>query len=301
MALEATQAMDPLVRRDNGHNGEATSKAKQSGRGGGGGKGKVQKLHTIGDNARHFVNECGRVVITRAPLNVKNWKEAFIITGDAMWKEIEGKFEMKEGGSYMKLQAFAVDIVQRLYRLWKARLHYYNETLGDQWQHCVERIGSTEFKKISERNSKNRLSEKRTKTITGNLSFAEIEVILTQENHGVKPPVDLICLVEHTTRNNEGVLQEDPLDVLKPRSGYFRGKGTALRGYSKGRMQLEHQNLINEQQKQIQVQEQRIKDYKKLRKKIAKQLQEAEERTSKQLEQQREDMQHSMVEMRQHY
>ncbi|KAL2894696.1 Reticulocyte-binding protein 2-like protein a [Bienertia sinuspersici] len=368
MALEATQAMDPPIRReeeilrnqgprnqgsghsiangDNGHNGEATSKAKQRGE-----RGKYKIYipddidRAIGDNARHFVNECGRVMRTRAPLNVKNLKEAFTVAGDAMWKEIEGKFEIKEGGSYMKLQAFAVDTMQRLYRLWKARLHYYYKGLGseltneerlmypppdlpqDQWQYCVERFGSTEFKKISERNSKNRLSEKRTKTTTGNLSFAEVEEILTQENKGVKPPADVIWLVEHTTRNNEGVLQwadesrskeiheqlkvvvaihgnsmtqeEILLDVLKPRSGYFRGKGTALHGYSKGRMQLEHQNLINEQQKQIQVQEQRIKELQETQEKTTKQLQEAEERTSKQLEQQREDMQRSMEEMKQ--
>ncbi|KAL2902659.1 Transport and Golgi organization protein 1 [Bienertia sinuspersici] len=372
MALEATQVMDPPIRReeeiprnqgprnqgsghsiangDNGHNGEATSKAKQREE-----KGKAtSKLkvyvpddidRAIGDNARHFVNECGRVVRTRAPLNVKNWKEAFTIAGDAIWKEIEGKFEIKEGGSYMKLQAFAMDTMQRLYRLWKARLHYYYKSLGseltkeerlkypppdlpqDQWQYCVERFGSTEFKKISERNSKNRLSEKRTKTTTGNFSFVEVEEILVIIKPGLKPPVDVTWLAEHTTRNNEGVLQwadesrskelheqlkvvvaihgdsmtqeEILLDVLKQRSGYFRGKGTALRGYSKGRMQLEHQNLINGQQKQIQVQEQRIKELQETQEKTIKQLQEAEERTSKQLEQQREDMQRSMEEMKQ--
>ncbi|KAL2906684.1 Reticulocyte-binding protein 2-like protein a [Bienertia sinuspersici] len=339
MALEATQAMDPPIRREEEI---PRNQGRQS-------KLKVYIPNdidrAIGDNARHFVNECGRVVRTRAPLNVKNWKEALTIYGDAMWKEIEGKFEIKEGGSYMKLQAFVVDTMQRLFRLWKARLHYYYKSLGseltkeerlkypppdlpqDQWQYCVERFGSIEFKKISERNSKNRLSEKRTKTTTGNLSFAEVEDILTQENQGVKPPADVIWLVEHTTRNNEGVLhwadesrskeiheqlkvavathgdsmtqEEILLDVLKPRSGYFRGKGTALRGYSKGSMQLEHQNLTNEQQNQIQIQEQRIKELQETQEKTTKQLQEAQERTSKQLEQQREDMQRSMEEMKQ--
>ena len=43
----------------------------------------------IGENARHFVNECGRVVRTRAPLNVETWREAFAQEGAAMWKEIE--------------------------------------------------------------------------------------------------------------------------------------------------------------------------------------------------------------------
>ncbi|KAL2937879.1 RIMS-binding protein 3C, partial [Bienertia sinuspersici] len=171
-----------------------------------------------------------------------------------------------------------------------------------QPQVCTE--FNCEFKKISERNSKNRLSEKRTKTTIGNLSFAEVEEILTQENQGVKPPADVIWLVEHTTRNNEGVLQwvdesrskskeiheqlkvvvaihgdsmtqeEILLDVLKPRSGYFRGKGTALR-------------------------EQRIKELQETQEKTTTQLQEAEERTSKQLEQQREDMQRSIEEMMQ--
>ncbi|KAL2944258.1 Reticulocyte-binding protein 2-like protein a [Bienertia sinuspersici] len=219
----------------------------------------------IGDNARHFVNECVRVVRTRAPLNVKNWKEAFTIYGDAV--------ESDRGGSYMKLQAFAVDTMQRLYRLWKARLHYYYMSLGseltneerlkypppnlpqDQWQYCVERFSSTEFKE-------------------------QLKVAVA-------------------THGDSMTQEEILLDVLKPRSGYFRGKGTALRGYSKGSMQLEHQNLINKQQKQIQLQEQRIKELQETQEKTIKQLQEAQERTSKQLEQQREDMQRSMEEMKQ--
>ncbi|KAJ8420580.1 hypothetical protein Cgig2_010961 [Carnegiea gigantea] len=45
----------------------------------------------IGDNARHLVNECGRIVRTRAPLDVKNWQEAFARAGDGMWKEIQTK------------------------------------------------------------------------------------------------------------------------------------------------------------------------------------------------------------------
>ena len=43
----------------------------------------------IGENARHFVNECGRVVRTRAPLNVETFREAFTQAGEVMWKEIE--------------------------------------------------------------------------------------------------------------------------------------------------------------------------------------------------------------------
>lgn len=43
----------------------------------------------IGENARHLVNECGCVVRTKAPLNVKNWQEALSVAGDSMWKEIQ--------------------------------------------------------------------------------------------------------------------------------------------------------------------------------------------------------------------
>ena len=61
-------------------------------------KGKNSKLEifipdeidrAIGENARHFVNECGRVVRTRAPLDVETWREAFAKEGTTMWKEIE--------------------------------------------------------------------------------------------------------------------------------------------------------------------------------------------------------------------
>ncbi|KAL2933817.1 Ribosomal RNA small subunit methyltransferase C [Bienertia sinuspersici] len=295
MALEATQAMDPPVRREeeiprnqgtrnqgfghsiangeNGHNGEGktTSKAKQRGERGKDKshivdmklKGRQKKLkvyipddidRAIRDNARHFVKECGRVVRTRPPLNVKNWKEAFTISGDAMWKEIEGKFEIKEGGSYMKLQAFAADTTQRIYLLWKARLHYYYKSLG------------------SELTNEERLEYPPPDLPQDQKSVKEIPKIVcrikkTKKNQGVKPPADVIWLVEHTNRNNEG---EILLYVFKPRSRYFRGKGTALRGYSKGGMQLEHQNLINEQQKQnkFKFKGKESRSYRKLKKKL---------------------------------
>ncbi|XP_021750931.1 uncharacterized protein LOC110716606 isoform X2 [Chenopodium quinoa] len=215
-----------------------------------------------------------------------------------MWKEIEEKFQVKEGSSYIKMQAFAIETMQRLYRLWKSRLHNYYKNGGcgqndeerlknpppdlpqNQWKHCVERFSSEPVKAMSERNSRNRLSVKRTKHTTGNNSFAEAEHVLTCENNGVKPSADVIWLFEHTTKNKEGQLQwaddsrskeiydqlkvvvathgesmtqeEILLDVLKPRSGYFRGKGTALRGYSKGtRKHLEQQKKIQEQDERI--------------------------------------------------
>lgn len=67
-------------------------------------KGKGSKLtieipdeidRAIGENARHLVNECGRVVRTRAPLNVDNWQQAFSAAGDGMLKEIQVKILFK--------------------------------------------------------------------------------------------------------------------------------------------------------------------------------------------------------------
>ncbi|XP_021774161.1 uncharacterized protein LOC110738103 [Chenopodium quinoa] len=137
-----TSLSHSVVNEDPSQNGEATSKLKKRGDRGKyksfvvdmklkGQKSKLKVFipddidRAIGENARHLVNECGRVVRTRAPLNVKNWKEAFAKAGDAMWREIQDKFEIKEGSSYIKMQAFSIDSMQRLYRLYKTRLYYY--------------------------------------------------------------------------------------------------------------------------------------------------------------------------------
>lgn len=48
--------------------------------------------------------------------------------------------------------------------------------------------------------------------------------------------------------------------VLEPRSGYIRGKGTALCSYSRGKQQLEQRKLVQKQQEKIQEQEHRIKE-----------------------------------------
>ncbi|KAJ8421587.1 hypothetical protein Cgig2_017485 [Carnegiea gigantea] len=217
-------------------------------------KGKQSKLsisipdeidRAISDNARHLVNECGRVVRTRAPLDVKNWQEAFARAGDGVWKEI-----------------------QRLYRIWKTRLHYYYKSPKcgkidegrmrnppadlpqDQWEYYVKRFSSAEFK--------------------------------TKENNNVKPTADVIWLAEDTRKSDEGVLQwadqnrskeiydklknavanagesktqeEILLEVLPHRSGYFRGKGTAIRPYTKGRQQLLQQKIVEKPQEKIQEQ-----------------------------------------------
>ena len=76
----------------------------------------------------------------------------------------QGKFEIKDTSSAHKLQGFAIDTMQRLYRLWKARLHAYykHKATGandeeraknpppdmpqEQWEYCVKRFGSSKFK-----------------------------------------------------------------------------------------------------------------------------------------------------------
>lgn len=68
--------------------------------------------------------------------------------------------------------------------------------------------------------------------------------------------------------------EEILIQVLEPRSGYVRGKGTALRGYSKGK-HLEQQRLVE--------QEQRIKE-----------LEESQQRQQQELEEYKAQQQQAM-------
>ncbi|KAJ8435899.1 hypothetical protein Cgig2_010256 [Carnegiea gigantea] len=125
---------------------------------------------TIGDNARHLVNECGRVVRTRAPLDVKNWHEAFA-------RPMMGyKFEIEEGGCYMKMQAFVIDTMQRLYRIWKTRCTTTTRALSVRtyWYVFVDHPSPA---------------------------------LPTKENNNVKTTADVIWPAEHTRKSDEGVLQ----------------------------------------------------------------------------------------------
>uniref|UniRef100_A0A803LSW0 Transposase-associated domain-containing protein n=1 Tax=Chenopodium quinoa TaxID=63459 RepID=A0A803LSW0_CHEQI len=102
-----------------------------------------------------------------------------------------------------------------------------------------------------------------------------------------------LSYIEHlkvVVAHGESKTQEEILlDVLTPRSGYFRGKGTALPGFSKGRHQLEHQSLIREQQKKIQEQQELIKELQENQERTTKQLEETQEATARQLQQQKEE------------
>ncbi|KAK7268090.1 hypothetical protein RIF29_20776 [Crotalaria pallida] len=181
----------------------------------------------------------------------------------------------------MKMQAFVVDTMQHLYRLWKSRLHQYYKSMTsdeerlrnlppdlpqDQWEYCVRRFGSDEFKKISERNSNNRRSDNRCIHTTGPKSFAEFEDELNDDGvlewadqeRSKKIHDELKNVVD--TRGDEMTQEEVLLEVLKPRSGYVRGKGTALRGYAKGQHQLQQQQEFQKQDEIIKEQAQKIKE-----------------------------------------
>ncbi|WCJ39691.1 hypothetical protein M5689_020660 [Euphorbia peplus] len=130
------------------------------------------------------------------------------------------------------------------------------------------------LKIISARNSKNRNSENWNKHTTGNLSFPELEHLMTQQNGGVLPPANVVWLAEHTHTNDQGVLewvdddgrskeihdkepdgdearpqtQEKMLrHVLGSRSGYTSGKGNGYRGSAKAMLQQEQQRQQQDQ------------------------------------------------------
>ncbi|WCJ43925.1 hypothetical protein M5689_024629 [Euphorbia peplus] len=234
-------------------------------------------------------------------MNAGDWFDVFVKHGPAMWLQIKNKFSIKDSCTQLlRLQAFATDVMQRAYRYWKCRLHYYYKECGDtyeerlkyppddfpiaSWRACCATFNSEKFKIISARNSKNRNSENWNKHTTGNLSFPELEHLMTQQNGGVLPPADVVWLAEHTHTNDQGVLewvdddgrskeihkqlhqlvqdkdkepdgdearpqtQEEMLrHVLGSRSGYTRGKGNGYRGSAKAILQQEQQRQPQDQ------------------------------------------------------
>lgn len=210
---------------------------------------------------------------------------------------VKDKFEI-ESSRTLKMYGFVVDTMQRLYRLWKCRLHYYYKSPKcgkddaeliknpppdvplQKWKSCVKHFGSPEFKLVSERNSKNRLSTNRCIHTTRNWAFVEVEDVMTKENGNVKPSADVIWLIEHTHYNGKGELEradgirskevhdkmkdvvskvgdsmtqeEILIQVLGSRSGHFRGKGSAIRAYCKNKQQPDQNKLVSEQQEKIQ-------------------------------------------------
>ncbi|KAL2904296.1 3-isopropylmalate dehydratase large subunit [Bienertia sinuspersici] len=149
-------------------------------------------FQVVGKNARPLVNFCGYVVKTTAFMDAGDWCDVFAKHGHSMW------FQVK-----------------------KDRLHYYYKECGDTleerinnpavdfpieyWKACCAMFDDEKFKKRSLQNSKNRRSDKWTKHTIGNLSFPEVEHILTNDN--VLPDPNVVWQAEHKTLDGEGVLK----------------------------------------------------------------------------------------------
>ena len=65
--------------------------------------------------------------------------------------------------------------------------------------------------------------------------------------------------------SGDSMTQEEILiDVLGARSGYVRGKGTSLRGFTKGLRQVTQQKILDQQQEQLKAQQQKIQELENL-------------------------------------
>ncbi|KAJ8434055.1 hypothetical protein Cgig2_004635 [Carnegiea gigantea] len=82
-------------------------------------------LQSIDDNAQQLVNCCGYIARTMAPVNVQNWEETFSIAGERMWTELKDTTRCMS-----RLQCFVIKTMQRLYKLWKSRLHTHYKQCG---------------------------------------------------------------------------------------------------------------------------------------------------------------------------
>ncbi|KAL2894885.1 Calcineurin-binding protein 1, partial [Bienertia sinuspersici] len=210
--------------------------------------------------------------ITIAFMDAEDWRDEFAKHGHSMWLQVKDKFNIKDSTTnLLRLEAFVTDAMQRLYRFWKARLHYYYKECGDTLE---ERINNppTDFPIESWKACRAKFDDEKFKTET---------------NDNVLPDLDVVWLAEHTTLDGEGVLkwvndgrsedihaqlhqlvkdkdkepkgnesrprtqEEMLLHVLGPKSGYTRGKVNGYRGSAKARLQEEQQKIIQNQQDQI--------------------------------------------------
>ncbi|KAL2930299.1 Protein translocase subunit SecA, partial [Bienertia sinuspersici] len=203
-------------------------------------------LQAVGKIAKPLVNFCGYVVRTTTFMNGGDWRDVFAKhdCGDTLEERINNPPA---------------------------------NFLIESWKACCAKFDDEKFKKRSLQNSKNRRSDKWTKHTIGNLSFPEVEHILTETNGNVLPDPDVVWLAEHTILVAEGVLkwtqlhqlvkdkdkepegnesrpqtqEEMLLHVLSPNSGYTQGKGNGYRGSAKVRQQEEQQKIFQNQQAQI--------------------------------------------------
>ncbi|KAF5744017.1 hypothetical protein HS088_TW08G00605 [Tripterygium wilfordii] len=187
----------------------------------------------VGKNSRDVVNFCGYIVRSMAPLFVEKegkmmdarWEDIVGTIGELMWTQVKEKFIVAEGKQY-KFQAFVIDTMRRLYRIWKHRLHdtykrfqtdeerlenVPSDVKSEDWKLLIEYFRSEKFQKISQRNTANR-AKLVTKYTCGTRSFAEVEESMRDPISGKRPPPDEIWLRQHTKKSKEGELQwSDPI------------------------------------------------------------------------------------------
>ncbi|KAJ8439953.1 hypothetical protein Cgig2_013580 [Carnegiea gigantea] len=226
-----------------------------------------------GERGKQLMNYYGYSVRTMAPVNVKNWEDAFLVAiKERMWREVQvrtsiyalssyhplhlflilsliGHFELIDNTHYMSnLQCFVIVTI-----LWKPHLYTAYKQCGTKKEE-KEQNPPNYLPKINGciviRNSKNQLSEKWCKHTIGNLSFVKVEDMhLEWANYGHSKEVYQKCqllITKHSKDNAPKTNVEMLLTVLRPRSGDFYGKGTGVHGYAKRKFELWIWNSILE-------------------------------------------------------
>ncbi|OMO79303.1 Transposase, Ptta/En/Spm, plant [Corchorus olitorius] len=174
------------------------------------------RLRPVGPNARDLANYCGYTVRTFAPIDAKNWEEAYRSSGEEMLNAIKELFECPT--DERRFDECCKLTMGRLYTGWRNRLHMIYKSFASaeeasenppdgltqhQWVSLIESVfEDAEFKKVSERNSSNAKKRKQVHT-TGNKSFAEFEDDLLDPETGLLPRADKIWFLEHSRKNKD--------------------------------------------------------------------------------------------------
>ncbi|XP_060216626.1 uncharacterized protein LOC132644087 [Lycium barbarum] len=172
----------------------------------------------VGSGARDIVNYSGLIMRTYISFREGKWQNIVLKYGEAMWLQVQNKFEVCGGLREHKLQGFVISSMQRLVRAWKAQLHtdYLRYSTDEDrlshrpedvqledWKYLVKYFGSEEFKVVSERNKRNR-AKQITKHACGTRSFAEVEESTRDPVSAEKDKPDKVWEIQHTRKNVNG-------------------------------------------------------------------------------------------------
>ncbi|KAJ8443043.1 hypothetical protein Cgig2_004248 [Carnegiea gigantea] len=193
----------------------------------------------------------------------------------------QNKFKIKDSEHELpRLQGFVTHALQRFYQYWKSRLHTYNKECGstheerldnphedfpiENWRRCCATFDSDDFKTKKNNNVKPPVDviwlaehthtddgvlvwvdDKRSKQVHVSIVF-KCSLTCKSSNY----INDLHDLVQNKDKEGTTQTQEEMLlQVLGPKSGYTRGKGSGYGGSIKARINEEQQQKIHEQQK----------------------------------------------------